>query len=218
MVVNICRLCGFPPFYSENNNELFEIIVKGKFEFPSPAWDSISNEGIAREFKMKYYCLLCDSHLSLSSQLKIWSRDYLQLTLTRDLTTKRLSNILGSMERALKAASLIFRRKSNSSQLRNSSRLTKIKRNSFRFWFYCFFKQKCFSYRKSIWSLQQQQDLRISIIDKKEREKEREQALIIILFVQETHLSNRIFPCIRIMILIDKLMLFTFVNLKEIQD
>jgi len=218
LVVNICRLCGFPPFYSENNNELFEIIVKGKFEFPSPAWDSISNEGIAREFKMKYYCLLCDSHLSLSSQLKIWSRDYLQLTLTRDLTTKRLSNILGSMERALKAASLIFRRKSNSSQLRNSSRLTKIKRNSFRFWFYCFFKQKCFSYRKSIWSLQQQQDLRISIIDKKEREKEREQALIIILFVQETHLSNRIFPCIRIMILIDKLMLFTFVNLKEIQD
>jgi len=139
LVVNICRLCGFPPFYSENNNELFEIIVKGKFEFPSPAWDSISNEGIAREFKMKYYCLLCDSHLSLSSQLKIWSRDYLQLTLTRDLTTKRLSNILGSMERALKAASLIFRRKSNSSQLRNSSRLTKIKRNSFRFWFYLFF-------------------------------------------------------------------------------
>jgi len=39
------RLCGFLPFYSENNNELFEIIVKGKLDFPSPAWDSISNEG-----------------------------------------------------------------------------------------------------------------------------------------------------------------------------
>jgi serine/threonine protein kinase len=38
-----CRLCGFPPFYSENNEELFEIIQKGEFEFPSPHWDVISD-------------------------------------------------------------------------------------------------------------------------------------------------------------------------------
>ncbi|KAL4505982.1 hypothetical protein ABPG72_013743 [Tetrahymena utriculariae] len=43
-VILYIMLCGFPPFYSENNDELFELIVQGKFEFPSPAWDSISNE------------------------------------------------------------------------------------------------------------------------------------------------------------------------------
>lgn len=43
-VILYIMLCGSPPFYSENNNELFDLIVKGKFDFPSPAWDSISNE------------------------------------------------------------------------------------------------------------------------------------------------------------------------------
>ncbi|EGR29825.1 hypothetical protein IMG5_148090 [Ichthyophthirius multifiliis] len=43
-VILYIMLCGFPPFYSENNDELFEIIVKGKFDFPSPAWDTISKE------------------------------------------------------------------------------------------------------------------------------------------------------------------------------
>ena len=38
-------LCGFPPFYSENGNNqaLFEAIKAGKFDFPSPYWDKISN-------------------------------------------------------------------------------------------------------------------------------------------------------------------------------
>ena len=39
------RLCGFPPFYSENNEELFDKIKKGTFTFPSPAFDEISEEG-----------------------------------------------------------------------------------------------------------------------------------------------------------------------------
>jgi len=37
-------LCGFPPFYEENNDKLFERIRKGDFDFPSPHWDAISNE------------------------------------------------------------------------------------------------------------------------------------------------------------------------------
>jgi len=36
-------LCGFPPFYEENNAELFAKIKEGKFEFPSPYWDDISD-------------------------------------------------------------------------------------------------------------------------------------------------------------------------------
>jgi len=37
------RLCGFPPFYADNNQELFELIKKGNFDFPSPYWDQISD-------------------------------------------------------------------------------------------------------------------------------------------------------------------------------
>jgi calcium/calmodulin-dependent protein kinase I len=36
-------LCGFPPFYDEDNDKLFDMINKGKFEFPSPYWDEISD-------------------------------------------------------------------------------------------------------------------------------------------------------------------------------
>jgi calcium/calmodulin-dependent protein kinase I len=37
------RLCGFPPFYDDNNQQLFALISKGEFDFPSPYWDDISN-------------------------------------------------------------------------------------------------------------------------------------------------------------------------------
>ena len=36
------RLCGFPPFYDENNQTLFQMIKSCSFEFPSPYWDDIS--------------------------------------------------------------------------------------------------------------------------------------------------------------------------------
>lgn len=35
-------LCGFPPFYDENNQTLFQLIKEGTFDFPSPYWDDIS--------------------------------------------------------------------------------------------------------------------------------------------------------------------------------
>jgi len=36
-------LCGFPPFYSENTPELFEQIINGDYDFPSPYWDKVSD-------------------------------------------------------------------------------------------------------------------------------------------------------------------------------
>ncbi|CAL8326098.1 unnamed protein product [Lota lota] len=43
-VITYILLCGFPPFRSESNiqEELFDQILKGKLEFPSPDWDNIS--------------------------------------------------------------------------------------------------------------------------------------------------------------------------------
>jgi len=40
-----CSLCGYPPFYDENDSELFRQILKAEYEFDSPYWDDISQSG-----------------------------------------------------------------------------------------------------------------------------------------------------------------------------
>jgi len=45
-VILYVLLSGYPPFYSENENELWEIIMSGEYSFHSPYWDRISPEGI----------------------------------------------------------------------------------------------------------------------------------------------------------------------------
>ncbi|TFK16138.1 Serine/threonine-protein kinase DCLK2 [Platysternon megacephalum] len=44
-VITYILLCGFPPFRSENNlqEDLFDQILIGKLEFPSPYWDNITD-------------------------------------------------------------------------------------------------------------------------------------------------------------------------------
>ena len=37
-------LSGTPPFYHEDNFELFEIIKKGEYDFGAPAWKEVSAE------------------------------------------------------------------------------------------------------------------------------------------------------------------------------
>ena len=37
------RLSGFPPFYDDNNEELFSKIREADFDFPSPYFDDISD-------------------------------------------------------------------------------------------------------------------------------------------------------------------------------
>jgi calcium/calmodulin-dependent protein kinase I len=41
-VVAYILLCGFPPFYDESTPALVQQIVSGKYEFPSPWWDAVS--------------------------------------------------------------------------------------------------------------------------------------------------------------------------------
>ncbi len=47
-------LCGYPPFYDENDANLFAQILKGEFEFDSPYWDDISDS--AKEFIRQMIC------------------------------------------------------------------------------------------------------------------------------------------------------------------
>jgi len=41
-VIMYILLCGFPPFYEEELPALFQQILGGKYDFPSPWWDGIS--------------------------------------------------------------------------------------------------------------------------------------------------------------------------------
>eukprot|EP00835_Amoeboradix_gromovi_P003071 NODE_191_length_15469_cov_0.243071.p3 type:complete len:604 gc:universal NODE_191_length_15469_cov_0.243071:4484-6295(+) len=61
-VITYILLCGYPPFYEENNAELFNQILKGRFEFDSPYWDNISNQ--AKNFVSR--CLVVDSSRRLT--------------------------------------------------------------------------------------------------------------------------------------------------------
>jgi hypothetical protein len=42
----LSRLCGFPPFYGKNDQQIFEKILKANYDFPSPDWDEITDDGM----------------------------------------------------------------------------------------------------------------------------------------------------------------------------
>jgi calcium-dependent protein kinase len=47
-VITYILLCGYPPFYGDNDTQIFESVKVGKFDYPSPEWDDISNS--AKDF------------------------------------------------------------------------------------------------------------------------------------------------------------------------
>jgi len=42
-VIMYILLCGFPPFYEENNAQLFKAIMEGRFSYPAPYWSGVSD-------------------------------------------------------------------------------------------------------------------------------------------------------------------------------
>nr|XP_018916976.1 PREDICTED: calcium/calmodulin-dependent protein kinase type 1-like isoform X2 [Bemisia tabaci] len=54
-VISYILLCGYPPFYDENDANLFAQILKGEFEFDSPYWDEISDS--AKDFIRNLMCV-----------------------------------------------------------------------------------------------------------------------------------------------------------------
>eukprot|EP00117_Sycon_ciliatum_P002175 scpid75731/ scgid7518/ Calcium/calmodulin-dependent protein kinase type 1; CaM kinase I; CaM kinase I alpha len=47
-VICYILLCGYPPFYADNDSQLFTQIMRGDYEFDSPYWDNISDS--AKEY------------------------------------------------------------------------------------------------------------------------------------------------------------------------
>jgi len=43
-VILYILLCGFPPFYGDDDDEIYDKICEGYFEYPSPYWDNISDD------------------------------------------------------------------------------------------------------------------------------------------------------------------------------
>ncbi|VDN56998.1 unnamed protein product [Dracunculus medinensis] len=55
-VITYILLCGYPPFYDDNDANLFAQIIRGEYEFDSPYWDEISES--AKDFISHLMC--CD--------------------------------------------------------------------------------------------------------------------------------------------------------------
>ena len=51
-VILYILLCGYPPFNGDNDEQIFECIKIGKFSFPSPEWDNVSESAKALIKKM----------------------------------------------------------------------------------------------------------------------------------------------------------------------
>jgi calcium-dependent protein kinase len=47
-VITYILLCGYPPFYGDTDNQIFDQVRTARFDFPSPDWDGISDS--AKDF------------------------------------------------------------------------------------------------------------------------------------------------------------------------
>lgn len=43
-VIMYILLCGYPPFNGDNDDEIYEAVLQGEFEFPDAEWDNVSKE------------------------------------------------------------------------------------------------------------------------------------------------------------------------------
>jgi len=43
-VILYIMLCGFPPFYDDDSDEILELVKLGKYNFPDPYWSKVSKE------------------------------------------------------------------------------------------------------------------------------------------------------------------------------
>ena len=67
-VITYVLLCGFCPFYSENDAELYRLIRQGRYTFPSPYWDNVSD--LAKDFVRRLLVVKPDARMTASEALK----------------------------------------------------------------------------------------------------------------------------------------------------
>jgi calcium/calmodulin-dependent protein kinase I len=67
-VIVYILLCGFPPFYGDSDEELYDKISRGKFEFLVPYWNNVSNE--AKDLIQKMLTVNPNKRLSADQALQ----------------------------------------------------------------------------------------------------------------------------------------------------
>ena len=88
-VILYVLLCGFPPFYDEEDNlgKLYRQIKEAKYEFPSPYWDDVGDHGMYR-LETSFIVIFCSC-----IQRGIWCRNCWSLILESDCRQSRLWSI-----------------------------------------------------------------------------------------------------------------------------
>jgi len=89
-VITYILLCGYPPFYGDSDNQIFDSVKAGKFDFPSPEWDTISDA--AKDF----VCCL----LKLDPSKRLTASQALQHKWIRNQVRRRTSIIKHDNERS----------------------------------------------------------------------------------------------------------------------
>ncbi|KAH9489677.1 Calcium/calmodulin-dependent protein kinase type IV [Bulinus truncatus] len=70
-VITYILLCGYEPFYSENEAQMFKKILKGEYKFESPWWDDVSNN--AKDLVRKLLVVDPAKRITASAALKhVW--------------------------------------------------------------------------------------------------------------------------------------------------
>ncbi|CAF0921527.1 unnamed protein product [Brachionus calyciflorus] len=67
-VISYILLCGYQPFFDENDSNLFAMILKGDYTFDSPYWDDISES--AKDFIRHVMCLSVEERYTCKEALK----------------------------------------------------------------------------------------------------------------------------------------------------
>ena len=76
-VIAYTLLCGNPPFFGENNKEIFAKVLKGKFQFVPSEWMMISKE--AQDFISKLLCVNVEKRYTAAQALNhTWLRSLKQ--------------------------------------------------------------------------------------------------------------------------------------------
>mmetsp|Transcript_3528 Transcript_3528/g.4145 ORF Transcript_3528/g.4145 Transcript_3528/m.4145 type:complete len:561 (-) Transcript_3528:1764-3446(-) len=83
-VITYILLCGYPPFYGDSDTQIFECVKAGKFDFPSPEWDTISHA--AKDF----VCCL----LKLDQSKRLPAAQALQHEWIQKVTARHRSSIV----------------------------------------------------------------------------------------------------------------------------
>jgi calcium-dependent protein kinase len=98
-VITYILLCGYPPFYGDTDNQIFDSVRTGRFDFPSPDWDGISDA--AKDFISSLLKRDPSKRLSASNALEHqWIREQTAEAPTRSKRRQRTSIAHAPMSKA----------------------------------------------------------------------------------------------------------------------